>query len=68
MFPPRISVTRYHLRARAVDKGNLGQKEAQLEKDRDFDLSHMGEKSSETDNRFGVGHRLVPSLLLLVLL
>ena len=30
-------------------KGNLGQKEAQLEKDKDFDLSHMGEKSSETD-------------------
>ena len=30
-------------------KGNLGQKEAQLEKDKDSDLSHMGEKSSETD-------------------
>ena len=29
-------------------KGNLGQKEAQLEKEKDADLSRMGEKSSET--------------------
>jgi hypothetical protein len=30
-------------------KGNLGQKEAQLEKEKDSDLSHMGEKSSKTN-------------------
>ena len=30
-------------------KGNLGQKEAQLEKAKDSDLSHMGKKSSKTD-------------------
>ena len=30
-------------------KGNLGQKVAQLEKEKDSDLSHMGEKSKETD-------------------
>jgi hypothetical protein len=29
-------------------KGNLGQKEAQLEKEKDSTLSHMGEKSTET--------------------
>jgi hypothetical protein len=28
-------------------KGNLGQKEAQIEKEKDSDLSHMGEKSSK---------------------
>ena len=32
-------------------KANLGQKEAQLEKDKDSDLSHMGEKSSETNEK-----------------
>jgi hypothetical protein len=32
-------------------KGNLGQKEAQLEKEKDSDLSHMGEKSSETTQK-----------------
>ena len=32
-------------------KGNLGQKEAQLEKEKDSDLSHMGEKSRETKQR-----------------
>jgi hypothetical protein len=30
------------------EQRNLGQKEAQLEKEKDSDLSHMGEKSSET--------------------
>jgi hypothetical protein len=30
-------------------KGNLGQKEAQLEKEKDTELSHMGEKSSEAN-------------------
>jgi hypothetical protein len=32
-------------------KGNLGQKEAQLEKEKDSDLSHMGEKSSKTNKK-----------------
>ena len=34
-------------------KGNLGQKEAQLEKDKHSDLSHMGKKS--TDNKKSTG-------------
>jgi hypothetical protein len=29
-------------------KGNLGQKEARLEKEKDSDLSHMGEESHES--------------------
>jgi len=28
-------------------KGNLGQKEAQIEKEKNSDLSHIGEKSSK---------------------
>ena len=32
-------------------KGHLGQKEARLEKDKDADLSHMGEKSSQTNKK-----------------
>jgi hypothetical protein len=32
-------------------KGNLGQKEAQLEKDKKSDLSHMSEKSSDTNKK-----------------
>jgi hypothetical protein len=32
-------------------KGNLGQKEAHLEKEKDSDLSHMGEKFSETTQK-----------------
>ena len=32
-------------------KGNLGQKEAQVEKETDADLSHMGEKSSEAKKK-----------------
>jgi hypothetical protein len=32
-------------------KGNLGQKEAQLEKEKDSNLSHMGEKSSEANKK-----------------
>jgi hypothetical protein len=32
-------------------KGNLGQKEAQLEQEKDTDLSHMGKKSSETNKK-----------------
>jgi hypothetical protein len=32
-------------------KGNLGQKEAQLEKEKDSDLSHMGEKSREPNKK-----------------
>jgi len=32
-------------------KGNLGQKEAQLEKEKDSELSHMGKKSSESDKK-----------------
>ncbi len=30
-------------------KGNLGQKEAQLEKEKDSELSHMGKASSENN-------------------
>jgi len=32
-------------------KANLGQKDAQLEKEKDSALSHMGEKSTETKKR-----------------
>jgi hypothetical protein len=32
-------------------KGNLGQKEAQIEKEKGSDLSHMGEKSSEANKK-----------------
>jgi hypothetical protein len=32
-------------------KGNFGQMEAQLEKEKDSDLSHMGEKSRETNQK-----------------
>ena len=32
-------------------KGNLGQKEAKDRKQKASDLSHMGEKSSETDEK-----------------
>ena len=32
-------------------KGNLGQKEAQQEKEKDSGLSHMGEKSSEANKK-----------------
>jgi hypothetical protein len=32
-------------------KGNLGQKEAKIEKQKASDLSHRGEKSSETDEK-----------------
>jgi hypothetical protein len=32
-------------------KGNLGQKEAQLEKEKDVGSSHLGEKSSETNKK-----------------
>jgi hypothetical protein len=34
-------------------KGNLGQKEAQIEKEKSSDLSHMGKKSSEADKKSG---------------
>ena len=34
-------------------KGNLGQNEARLEKEKDSDLSHMGKKS--TDNKKSTG-------------
>jgi hypothetical protein len=30
-------------------KGNLGQKEAQLEKEKDLELAQMGERASEAD-------------------
>ena len=33
-------------RSNEHSKGNLGQKEAQLEKEKDSNLSHMGEKST----------------------
>jgi hypothetical protein len=32
-------------------KGNLGQKEAQIEKQKSSDLSHMGKKSGEADKK-----------------
>ena len=32
-------------------KGNLGQKEAQLEKEKDSELSHMGKASSENNKK-----------------
>jgi hypothetical protein len=32
-------------------EGNLGQKEAQVEKEKDAGLSHMGEKSSEAKKK-----------------
>jgi hypothetical protein len=34
-------------------KGNLGQKEAQLEKEKNSDLSHMGEKSRDAIKKSG---------------
>ena len=36
---------------KAEGKGNLGQKEAQLEKEKDSELSHMGKKSSQSDKK-----------------
>jgi hypothetical protein len=32
-------------------EGNLGQKEAQLEKEKASDLAHLGEKSSKTSKK-----------------
>ena len=32
-------------------KGNLGQKEAKIKKEKDSDFSHMGEKSSEATKK-----------------
>ena len=34
-------------RSNEQPKGNLGQKEAQLEKEKDFNLSHMGDKANK---------------------
>ena len=38
-------------RSNEQPKVNLGQKEAQLQKEKDFNLSHMGEKSSKANKK-----------------
>jgi hypothetical protein len=36
---------------RAQQKGNLGQKDARQEREKEFELAHMGEKSQQTGQK-----------------